>query len=84
MKFSNTIKTVLKTYQKYVKNSVWFGTGGMENHSSVTRWQELFQSLTYRSKFRRPLEWLLLRYTAENLQVSYVFLKRTIFGFAES
>ena len=27
MKFSNTIKTVLKIYQKYVKNSVWFGTG---------------------------------------------------------
>ena len=25
MKFSNTIKTVLKIYQKYVKNSVWFG-----------------------------------------------------------
>ena len=28
MKFSNTIKTVLKIYKKYVKNSVWFGTGG--------------------------------------------------------
>ena len=27
MKFSNKIKTVLKIYQKYVKNSVWFGTG---------------------------------------------------------
>ena len=27
MKFSNTIKTVLKKYQKYVTNSVWFGTG---------------------------------------------------------
>ena len=27
MKFSNTIKTVLKIYQKYVINSVWFGTG---------------------------------------------------------
>ena len=27
MKFSNTIKTVLKIYKKYVKNSVWFGTG---------------------------------------------------------
>ena len=27
MKFSNTIKTVLKIYQKYVKNSVWFGMG---------------------------------------------------------
>ena len=25
MKFSNTIKTVLKIYQKYVKNSVWLG-----------------------------------------------------------
>ena len=24
MKFSNTIKTVLKIYQKYVKNSVWY------------------------------------------------------------
>ena len=29
MKFSNTIKTVLKIYQKYVKNSVWFGTGAL-------------------------------------------------------
>ena len=29
MKSSNTIKTVLKIYQKYVKNSVWFGTGGL-------------------------------------------------------
>ena len=28
MKFSNTIKTVLKIYQEYVKSSVWFGTGG--------------------------------------------------------
>ena len=28
MKFSNTMKTVLKIYQKYVTNSVWFGTGG--------------------------------------------------------
>ena len=27
MKFSNRIKTVLKIYPKYVKNSVWFGTG---------------------------------------------------------
>ena len=27
MNFSNTIKTVLKVYQKYVKNSVWFGMG---------------------------------------------------------
>ena len=25
--FSNTIKTVLKIYQKYVENGVWFGTG---------------------------------------------------------
>ena len=25
MKFSNAIKTVLKIYQKYVKNTVWFG-----------------------------------------------------------
>ena len=24
MKFSNTIKTRLKIYQKYVKNSVWY------------------------------------------------------------
>ena len=30
MKFSNTIKAVLKIYQKYVKNSVWFGTGTRE------------------------------------------------------
>ena len=27
MNFSNTIETLLKVYQKYVKNSVWFGTG---------------------------------------------------------
>ena len=27
MKFSNTVKTVLKIYQKYVRNSVWFATG---------------------------------------------------------
>ena len=26
MKFSNAIKTVLKIYQKCVKNSLWFGT----------------------------------------------------------
>ena len=29
MKFSNTIKTVLKIYQKYVKNSVSSGTGAV-------------------------------------------------------
>ena len=32
MKFSNTIKTVLKIDQKYVKNSVWFSTG-TESHT---------------------------------------------------
>ena len=31
MKFSNTIKTVLKIYQKYAKFSVWFGTGSQTN-----------------------------------------------------
>ena len=40
----------------------------MENHSSVTGWQELF-SHTNPSKFRWLLQSLPLRYTAENLQV---------------
>ena len=31
MKFSNTIKTVVKIYEKCVKNSVWFGTGYIGN-----------------------------------------------------
>ena len=38
MKFSNTIKTVSKIYQKYVKNSVWFGTGldmTVSNHAPM-------------------------------------------------
>ena len=34
MKFSNTIKTVLKIYQKYVKNSVWFGKGDQRTKPS--------------------------------------------------
>ena len=37
MKFSNTIKTVLKIYQKYVKNSVWFGTGGRQPKITVKK-----------------------------------------------
>ena len=41
----------------------------MENHSSVTGWQELF-SHTNSSKFRWLLQSLPLRYTAENLQVT--------------
>ena len=41
----------------------------MENHSSVTGWQELF-SHTNPSKFRWLLQSLPLRYTAENLQVT--------------
>ena len=41
-----------------------------ENHSSVTGWQKLFFQHTNRSNFRRPLQSLLLRYTAENLQVT--------------
>ena len=41
----------------------------MENHASVTGWQKLFfQANT--SNFRRPLQSLLLRYTAENSQVT--------------
>ena len=35
MKFSNTIKTVLKIYQKYVKNSVWFGTGSSSVYAQM-------------------------------------------------
>ena len=45
MKFSNTIKTVLKIYQKYVKNSVWFGTG---QHTIL-----FFQLLDVRYKFQK-------------------------------
>ena len=41
----------------------------MENHSSMTGWQNFF-SRTNPSNFRRPLQSLLLRYTAENLQVT--------------
>ena len=33
MKFSNTMKTDLKIYQKYVKNSVWCGTGSFPSDS---------------------------------------------------
>ena len=36
----------------------------MENYSSVTGWQKLF-SQTNPSNIRLPLQWLLLRYTAE-------------------
>ena len=46
MKFSNTIKTVLKIYQKYVKNSVWFGTG---ERGLVMKWTS-FQVVSYRSE----------------------------------
>ena len=41
----------------------------MEDHSSMTGWQELF-SHTNPSDFRQPLQSLLLRYTVENLQVT--------------
>ena len=47
----------------------------MENHSSVTGWQELF-SHTNPSKFRWLLQSLPLRYTAENLQVWTIFLEK--------
>ena len=40
----------------------------MENHTSVTGWQSCF-SHTNASNFRRPLQSLLLRYTAENSQI---------------
>ena len=41
----------------------------IENHASVTGWQKLF-SHTNASNFRRPLQSLLLRYTAEHSQVT--------------
>ena len=41
----------------------------MENHSCVTEWQELF-SYTNPSNFQQPLQSLLLRYMAENVQVT--------------
>ena len=41
----------------------------MENHASVTDDKSCF-SHTNASNFRRPLQSLLLRYTAENAQVS--------------
>ena len=41
----------------------------IENNASVTGWQKLF-SHTNASNFRRPLQSLLLRYTAENSQVT--------------
>ena len=64
----------------------------MENHSSVTRWLELFSS--YKSLLF-SLQSLLLRYAAENLQVTLfqyallacankIFQKQTVFVFAES
>ena len=40
----------------------------MENHSILTGWQELF-SHTSPSNFWQSLQWLVLRYTAENLHV---------------
>ena len=40
----------------------------MENHLSVNGWQKLFFS--YNSNFRRPMQSLLLRHAAENLQVT--------------
>ena len=45
MKFSNTIKTVLKIYPKYVKNSVWFGTGTSSYRSAepeLLLWRQSF------------------------------------------
>ena len=41
----------------------------MENHSCMTEWQELF-SYTNPSNFQQPLQSLLLRYMAENVQVT--------------
>ena len=41
----------------------------IENHVSVNGWQKLF-SHANASNFRRPLQSLLLRYTAENSQVT--------------
>ena len=41
----------------------------MENHANVTGWQKLF-SQTNASNFRRPLQSLLLSYTAENSQAT--------------
>ena len=44
----------------------------MENPASVrTEWQKFFFPHTNASNFRRPLQSLLLRYTAENSQVTY-------------
>ena len=40
-----------------------------ENHTSVTGWQELF-SHTNPSNFKQPLQSLLVRYMAANLQVT--------------
>ena len=42
----------------------------MENHASMTGWQKLF-SHTNASNFRWLLQSLILRYTAENSQVTY-------------
>ena len=41
----------------------------MENHSRVTGWQEFF--LYNPLNFRRLLQSLLFKYTAENLQVAF-------------
>ena len=41
----------------------------VEHHVSVTGWQKLF-SHSNASNFQRPLQLLLLRYTAENAQVT--------------
>ena len=41
----------------------------MENHESVTGWQNFFSN-TNPSNFRRQLQSLLLRYMAENAQVT--------------
>ena len=41
----------------------------MENHASMTGWQKLISDKNA-SNFRRPLQSLLLRYTAETSQVT--------------
>ena len=60
-----TLKEIFHNSFKFSK----FAKICMENHSCVTGWQELF-SRTNPSNFRRPLQSLLLRYMAENLQAT--------------
>ena len=54
------------SFESFEITRIW-----MENHASVTEWQKLFFSNNcFASNFRRPLQLLLLRYTAENTQVT--------------